>query len=119
MKVGDIVAVDQFSYINKAGGTGLSSGHIQIWKGSSHDESFDDIAWVELIKVWDDYECGERGWAVPMADVNANQKKLFEYLERNAQRGFPVEGLEGPCRTDGSDTFVLFVGEFHIVEGNK
>lgn len=71
-KVGDIIQVSEFSFINKHGGTGLSN-----W---DHNERFKGMARLKVTKVWYDYETGFRGWAEPV------NEELKEYLKNNAKQ---------------------------------
>lgn len=77
-EVGDTIKLKEFCYDNKAGGTAMSN-----W---NHDEKYLDPIKVVVTKEWDDYECGQRGWATP----DIKDKKLIAYLERNAKRPFVI-----------------------------
>jgi len=70
-EVGDIITLKEFSFNNKAGGTGMSN-----WK---YNEKYTKPVRVKVTKEWEDYECGQRGWGVP-----ENDKGLSAYLEKNA-----------------------------------
>ena len=104
LNVGETVKVKSFAFINKAGGTGLS------------EDGFTAIFKVTIIKRWDDYECGERGWAVPIS------KDLRDYLKENAMNGIPnlrrhELGHRNEPATDNSEVYVIFINEFDLVEG--
>jgi hypothetical protein len=71
-EVGDTIVLKSFCFSNIGGGTGLSN-----W---DHDERFVGKATAIVTKEWEDYECGQRGWAKP----DPSDKKLIEYLKRNA-----------------------------------
>jgi hypothetical protein len=71
-EVGDVITLKAFAFSNKGGGTGLSN-----WE---HDERFAKPAKVLVTKEWQDEECGQRGWAIPIDD----DKELNDYLNRNA-----------------------------------
>jgi len=108
MRFGEILTVKEFSFTNKAGGTGLSD-----WKWN---EKFEKPIKVEIVKVFDDYEIGRRGWAVPHPD----EKELIAYLDRNAKKGIPSFNRDtNEITYEASDLYILFVGEFAIVENYK
>jgi hypothetical protein len=71
-EVGDTIVLKSFCFSNKAGGTGMSD--------SKWDEIFVGNAQAIVTKEWEDYECGQRGWATP----HPSDKNLIEYLKRNA-----------------------------------
>jgi len=71
---GDLITLKTFAFTNKSGGTGMST-----WK---HDDRyFTKKVTVKVTKEWEDYECGQRGWAVPLPD----DKELNEILNRYAK----------------------------------
>lgn len=72
IKVGDIIKLNKFCFVNKAGGTGLSD-----WQWN---EQFSGVAEVKVTKMWYDYETGWKGWAEPI------NSELKEYLQRNAKQ---------------------------------
>lgn len=77
-EVGDLIVLKEFAFTNKyGGGTGMS-------------KKFGTTAWnpeylkpvtVKVTKEWEDYECGQRGWATPLS----SDKKLLAYLKENAK----------------------------------
>jgi len=71
-EVGDTIVLKEFAFYNKGGGTGLSN-----W---DHDERFVGEATAIITKEWEDYECGQRGWAI----AHPSDKNLADYLKRNA-----------------------------------
>lgn len=71
-EIGDTIVLKSFAFTNKHGGTGLSD-----WE---YDEPF-GIAKVKVTKIWEDDECGQRGWGVPLY----SEKELIDYLKRNAK----------------------------------
>ena len=72
-EVGDIIILKEFSFNNKAGGTGMSN-----WK---YNETYAKPVKVKVTKEWEDYECGQMGWGVPVK----SDKGLIAYLERNSR----------------------------------
>jgi hypothetical protein len=70
LNVGETVAVKEFAFMNKAGGTGMSN-----WE---FDPKFSGKALVRIVRRWDDYETGER------AVGEAVSEDLTKYLEENA-----------------------------------
>ena len=71
-EVGDLIVLKEFAFSGPRGGTGMSN-----W---DHDERFVGNAHAVVTKEWEDYECGQRGWATP----HPSDKNLIEYLNRNA-----------------------------------
>ena len=65
------VELKSFSFVNKAGGTGMSN-----WK---YDTKFSGTAIVEITKSWEDYECGHRFHG------KAISPDLIQYLAENAK----------------------------------
>lgn len=93
-----ITTVSEFYFTNKAGGTGSSN--------SEFCEKWFKPVKVKVIKCWDDYETGERGWAVPM-DASPD---FIRYLERNVKKGRPA----GEDNWEDTDEYVLFIDEFDV-----
>lgn len=108
MKVGDTIEVKQFCFTNPYGGTGMSD--------SQFDEKFTGKAVLKITQLWDDYECGIRGWADPV------NQELKDYLKRNAKQTLDISKF--PIVEDGkmvySETHIpantVFWSEFDIVE---
>jgi hypothetical protein len=71
--VGQVVYVKEFAFVNKSGGTGMSQGFEEFG-----DPTFRGNARVRVTKEWEDYECGQRGWAVAMGE------DVKQYLKDNA-----------------------------------
>ena len=92
-EVGDTITLKKFCYDNKAGGTAMSN-----WK---YDEKYSDPIIVTVTKEWNDYECGQRGWAIPIIH-SLHNKKLMEYLERN-------------CKKQSNQYFRIYWSEFDII----
>ena len=101
--VGDVIELKAFSYSNKEGGTGMSD-----W---DHDEKFLKPIKVKVTKEWEDYECGQRGWAQLWDE---DDHELIAYLSRNARTGHPSHGT-GLTWIDGND-YVIFWSEFAIIK---
>ena len=89
-EVGDTITLKKFAFDNKGGGTGMSD-----W---SHDEKYSDVVQAKVTKEWNDYECGQRGWAIP----DPKDKKLMEYLARNS-------------KPDAKGYFRIYWSEFDIL----
>jgi hypothetical protein len=89
-EVGDTIILKEFAFDNKGGGTAMSN-----W---DHNEKYTDQIEAVVTKEWTDYECGQRGWAIP----NPRDRELMEYLERNSKR-------------DSKKVFRLYWSEFDIV----
>jgi hypothetical protein len=105
MIVGQIYTFKSFSFLNKLGGTGMSN-----WE---HDEKFEKpAAEFQIIKVWEDYEIGERAWGIPIDD------EVKEYLSRVSNKGIDVSMGEGEPEILFQNTYVVFVGcsDFLLVE---
>jgi len=107
LEVGDIVKVKEFSYINKSGGSGKSSGLYDIKKKYKFP-----LAKVKIVKAWHDYETGWRFWA-----ISANDKALDEYLAKEATRkkedaSWMPEGLADEMN---QHNYLMFVGQFDVV----
>lgn len=66
-EVTDIVSVKMFSYTNKSGGTEMAQTKMPVK--------------CRLIKAWEDYECGWRYHAEPVAE----QPALESYLQEHAR----------------------------------
>jgi hypothetical protein len=96
-EVGDTITLKAFCYTNKVGGTNESD--------SSFNEKYPSQIKARIVKEWNDYECGQRGWAVP----DWNDKKLIAYLTRNAKKG--------DHNTTGE--FMLYWSEFDIININS
>ena len=58
----------------------------------------------KIIKNWEDYETGQRGWAVP----DPKDEELLAYLERNARKGKPNHKIKDPDRWINSKEFTIF-----------
>jgi hypothetical protein len=71
-EINKVVEVNEFGFMNKQGGTGLSN-----WK---YDPKFVGVAKVAVIKFWYDYETGYRAIGV------AQSKDLKNYLKTNASQ---------------------------------
>lgn len=95
-EVGDIISLREFCYTNKYGGT---------------DTNNTSNAKFKVIKVWDDYECGLRGWCTPLD----GQGLLLDYLDKNAKKGVPVIAKGGIKYMD-CDYYVCFFSEFDIID---
>jgi len=102
-EVGDIITVKSFSFNNVYGGTGMSN-----W---DYDEKFTFPATIKVIKEWEDDECGQRGWGIAVP----TDKKLIEYLRRNAKPGHYGEDRDMNW-VDKHDYFILYWSEFEIAE---
>jgi hypothetical protein len=74
---GQTVKVSAFAFTNPHGGTGNSKPFGEF-DPEIHDPIFKGIATVRVTKEWEDYECGQRGWAKP---ISANVKA---YMKKNA-----------------------------------
>jgi len=75
IKIGDTIVLNRFAFTNKGEGTGLSD--------CDWNEKYTKPITVNVIKSWDDYECGIRGWA----EVISNDKEIKDYLKRNVKEG--------------------------------
>ena len=102
-EVGDIIELKEFNYTNKNGGTGISN-----W---NHNEKHLKPISVRITKEWEDYECGQRGWAELW---DPDDYDLIAYLDRNARTGHPSGGT-GLKWIDRPD-FVIFWSEFNIIK---
>jgi hypothetical protein len=107
MNVGSKITISEFAYTNKSGGTGISKPFSKRFEGN---EYFEEPVEVMVIKKWDDYETGVRGWALP----DQKNKKLMEFLKRNCKEGEPVsDDIDGWNHQSGE--FVLYWSEFDII----
>lgn len=123
--VGQKVTVNNFSYINKHGGTGLSKGF-----GIGDGEIYDKPIKVKITKAWKDYECGYRAHAIPDID----DSDLIVFLDHNAQKGyhktiekkgfahfsgntvehkFPITEFSKNVVNDGQ--YRVYIGEFDVI----
>ena len=101
-----IISLNKFCYTNKEGGTGLSDSSFdgdEKWSGES--------ARFFIVRQWDDYECGQRGWAMP----DQSNKDLMDYLKRNAKEGVPdPDDLDAWNEENG--VYIIFWSEFDIIK---
>jgi len=70
IKVGDIVSIEKFSYVNVHGGTSESNN-------PNHALATGPFT-IKVVKKWHDYETGWRYWGIPTT------KQLEEFLQVNA-----------------------------------
>jgi hypothetical protein len=102
--IGTKIVLKEFCFLGINGGTGMSN-----WQ---YDEKYEKPANFVVTKVWDDYECGVRGWCEP-EETDAD---LIAYLERNAFKGSP----ENDTFTVGNikfpeGKFTCFFSEFDLI----
>jgi hypothetical protein len=102
MIVGQIYNFKSFSFHNKFGGTGMSN-----WE---HDEKYEKPVQFQIIKVWEDYEIGERAWGIPV------DEEVTEYLNRVSNKGVDVSMGEGEPEILFQNTYVVFIGQFDLIE---
>lgn len=111
LNLGRVIKVKKFSYTNKYGGTGLSNWTSKI-PGIQEDELFTRPIKVTIVKMWNDYECGIRMWAMP----DNSDKELIEFLERNAKKGTPIISDNELKKFTDENHFILFVSEFDVID---
>lgn len=100
-EVGDIITLKEFSFTNKDGGSGMSN-----WNWG---EKYLPPVQVAVVKEWNDYETGQRGWALPRQD----DKELMAYLQRNAAEG----SYDGNMKwKDEPGVFIIYWSEFDIID---
>lgn len=114
MKEGQKISVSEFNFTNLSGGTGDS-------KPFSHNsrfqkEYFEEDVDIIITKVWNDYETGRRGWAIP----DTGNKELMDFLKRNCKQGhnriFDTGlGYADSEWVDQKGEFILYWSEFDIV----
>ena len=78
----------------------------------AHDEKFKSTADVIITKIWEDYECGTRGWAKP----DPSNKDLIKYLKRNAKLGSPDATSNDVHAWLDTNEYVIFWSEFDILK---
>lgn len=104
-EVGDVIVLKEFSFNNKAGGTGLSN-----WE---HNEKFNGTSTVRVIEEWNDYECGQRGKAF----ADPKDKNLIAYLKRNAKSGYyDIDENQNFKWVNKKNMYVIYWSEFDIVK---
>jgi hypothetical protein len=102
MKVGQIYTFKSFSFQNEFGGTGMSNWEFNV--------KYEKPAQFQIIKVWEDDEIGERAWGIPV------ENEVKEYLSRVSKRGIDVSMGEGEPEILFKKTYVVFIGEFDLIE---
>lgn len=101
MQIGQIYTFKSFSYQNEFGGTGMSN-----W---DFDEKYEKPAQFQIVKVWTDWETGERAWGIPVED------EVKEYLSRVSKKGIDTSLGEGEPEMLFNQTYVVFIGEFDLL----
>jgi hypothetical protein len=100
IKINDVITLTKFAYINTYGGTGMTD-----WE---YDEKwYGEPVKAIVIKEWDDYECGQRGWALP----DQNNKELIKYMKRNCKEGSPDE-FDIDKWNEESGVYIILWSEF-------
>jgi hypothetical protein len=99
-EVVDIIVLKSFSFINKHGGTGMSD--------SNFNEKYTKPVTVKITKEWNDYECGQRGHAIPYEDND-----LIKYLTRNAAQGDYDKNFK---LVHKKGLFKIYWSEFNIID---
>lgn len=132
---GDTITIENFSFSNLAGGTGMSK---QLNLKAPIE--------VVVIREWNDYECGQRGWAIVkdiMYSKPPEASSLFEVFAANCQRAQVVikkilEGSKNSTHLDEDefervvaghqemydwianttamkDGFIIYISEFNVL----
>jgi len=101
-EIGDIITLNSFSYTDIEGGTGMSN-----WE---YNPKFERLAKFEVIKTWNDYECGQRGWAIG----NPSDKELMKYIEDNVKSGQPSD-VDLLLWEESEGLYIIFWSKFDII----
>lgn len=110
--IGQKIQVKEFNFTNLSGGTGSSDA----WN-RGEDERFNGVANLIITKVWNDYETGIKGWAMP----DPKDKKLIEFLKRNCKQGYvKISEVPGQSYIDSEwieeeGTFVVYWSQWYVV----